>query len=124
MKDTTTTIDEILGQLLGKVSVEFMSHPDGKRIVMPAKELYNFQQEAKQALLQWHRDKARSYVLEVIGDNEVYIDIPEVDNTGKVTKVHRGESYTPYMLARNTLRAEQRVKLDQTLKAIGGQDNE
>lgn len=44
-------LDEVLGQMLGGASVEFMSHPDGKRIVMPAEELLEHQRKAKQAIL-------------------------------------------------------------------------
>jgi CRISPR/Cas system-associated endoribonuclease Cas2 len=50
--------------------------------------------------------KIKALVVESIGKDEVFIDIAEVDHTGKVTKRHFGESYTPYMLARNQLRGE------------------
>ena len=64
-------------------------------------------------ILQWHQDKARSYVLEVIGED---VKLPEslINYDDDATKNY----------FQNKLRAEQRAKLDQTLKAIGGQDNE
>jgi hypothetical protein len=43
-------LDEILGHLLGKSSAEFMSHPKGKQIVMPAEKLYEYQVYAKKAI--------------------------------------------------------------------------
>ena len=45
-------LDEILGQLLGQASVEFMSNPKGKQIVMPAEKLYEYQINAKKAIKQ------------------------------------------------------------------------
>lgn len=45
-------IDEILGHLLGQASVEFMSNPKGKQIVMPAENLYQYQKTAKKAIKQ------------------------------------------------------------------------
>jgi len=45
-------LDEILGQLLGQASVEFMSNPKGRQIVMPAEKLLQYQTKSKQAIKQ------------------------------------------------------------------------
>ena len=45
-------IDEILGHLLGQSSAIFISHPKGKKIVMPAEEFYEYQIKAKEAITQ------------------------------------------------------------------------
>lgn len=74
-----TTIDEILGQLLGKASVEFMSHPDGRKIIMPAEELFNYQREAKSALYDL-------ILKEVIGE-----DIPLIDERDNVNSAINAE---------------------------------
>jgi len=46
---------------------------------------------------------------DVIKEDEVFIDIPVVNNLGEVTQIIDGSSYTPYMVARNNLRATQRA---------------
>lgn len=92
MKDTTTTIDEMIEQFA-------MAQKRLEPTITTA--------QFKQALLQWHKDKARSYVLEVIGgDEDKYADVPDY------------AMMKPVYHIRNVLRAEQRAKLDQTLKAI------
>ena len=48
-------------------------------------------------------------------EKKVFIDIPEVDFTGKVIKVYKGETYTPYMIAYNTAITEME-------KTLGGND--
>lgn len=73
----TPTIDEILANICDQIC-----SPD---------KLCEYCCEAKQALLQWHRDKARSYVPEKLGD--------EIDD---------GFAKDAYNYA-----------VDQTLKAIG-----
>ena len=50
-------LDEILGQLLGQASVEFMSNPKGRQIVMPAEKLYQYQINAKEAIKQLIEDE-------------------------------------------------------------------
>lgn len=99
MKDTTTTIDKILEDFAASISpVVVMGQPNKNPYLKPSHLA-----PAKQAILEWHKDKARSYVLEVIGEDEL-----------PVGSSFRGvPAYT-----RDLLRAEQRAKLDQTLKAI------
>lgn len=53
----------------------------------------------------------RSFAQHVVGEDEVFIDIPILDHTGKVESVIDGRTFTPYMLMRNSLRREQRQKL-------------
>jgi len=52
MKYIDKKLDEILGQLLGQASAEFMSNPKGKQIVMPAEKLYEYQAYTHQAIKQ------------------------------------------------------------------------
>ena len=51
-------LDEILGHLLGKSSVEFMNNPKGKQIVMPAEKLLEYQVYAKEAIKQLIEEEA------------------------------------------------------------------
>lgn len=90
MKDTTTTIDVLVDWLLHEPS--YTPH------------------QMKGKILQWHKDKARSYVLEVIGKDYVF-DRPKDDYLPNTYR---------HLKAKNELRAEQRYRLDQTLKAIEG----
>ena len=110
MKYTTTTIDEIL--------ISFYNSACPVESIKPGYPPIHMH-EAKQALLQWHKDKARSYVLEVIGGDESYL--LEADKEYELGELL--DIMNPIEL-RNKLRAQQRAKLDQTLKAIGGQENE
>ena len=48
---------------------------------------------------------------EVIGEDEVFVDIPVLDGYGKQTSIIAGESYTEYMVMRNGLRKKQRQTL-------------
>jgi hypothetical protein len=49
-------------------------------------------------------------VNKLVGDDEKHVDIPEVGNTGKVIKIHLGDTYTHWQLTRNQLRQELRNK--------------
>ena len=46
----------------------------------------------------------------VIGEDEVFVDLPIVDGTGKTISIV-DRSFTTYMVVKNHLRAEQRTKL-------------
>ena len=62
-------LDEILAQLLGLSSVEFMNNPKGKQIVMPAEKLYEYQVYAKQAIKQLIEDEVQDAIWHrTIGD--------------------------------------------------------
>ena len=70
MKDTTTTIDE--GQTLDEILNKFadsgcMLHSLQEKAV----------KKAKQALLQWHKSKARSYVPEKPSNELTHMSIAE-----------------------------------------------
>jgi len=52
-------------------------------------------------------DSIEEIMKEVLGENEVFVDIPIVDAFGRTTKVIKGESFAPYMIPRNSLRSEQ-----------------
>lgn len=56
---------------------------------------------------------------EVIGEDEVFIDIPIVDHRGKEIDRINNKSYTPIMLGRNHLRAEQRDCLKKLMGNTG-----
>ena len=103
-KDTPHTSDE-----LRKLLIEF----DAADKSTDEKALQAFKKIEAKVL-------PRSTVEEAIGENEVFIDIPTVDHTGKVISVLKGDSYTPYMVARNHLRADIRQKLNLTK---GDKDN-
>jgi len=61
MKDTTTTIDEILDSVYSAGVYVTEQRLDGNPTgTITSDRLY----EAKQAILKWHKDKARSYVPE------------------------------------------------------------
>jgi hypothetical protein len=62
------------------------------------------QQELKQAILHWVNT-------ELIGEDEVFTDIPVLDVHGQVESVITGDSFTPYMVMRNSLRTKQRAIL-------------
>lgn len=48
----------------------------------------------------------------VVGEEEKFTNIPVLDHTGSVERVIKGDSYTPLMVARNTLREEQRKSME------------
>ena len=58
------------------------------------------------------KEEIKALFLELIGEDEVFIDIPVVNHLGEVTDTIKGETYTPYMIAKNQLRAELRTKVD------------
>ena len=63
--------------------------------------------KALTALVHLHQQE----MLKVIGEDEVFIDIPILGANGKVERVITGESFIPYMVARNNLRREMRTNL-------------
>jgi hypothetical protein len=100
---TPPTLPAVLDELL----------PCNCGINLPAGKHYEDCPKAfKQAIL----TAVRQFVVDIIGEDEVFIDIPIADHTGKVTSRIDGNSYTPFMVARNYLRAEQRKQL---LTALG-----
>lgn len=58
------------------------------------------------------KNEVKNLMLELIGEDEVFIDIPIVDHTGKQVSMINGRSYTPMMVARNDLRNELRKKVE------------
>jgi hypothetical protein len=96
----TPTIRDILDKLEKHFLEE---HPD------PDMHKCQFTSDAEQAL--------NAYILgevnKLVGDDEKHVDIPEVDNTGKVIKTHLGDTYTHWQLARNQLRQELRNKANE-----------
>jgi hypothetical protein len=62
-----------------------------------------YTKEAKQAI--------KELFLELVGEDEVFVDIPVLDNTGKVKEIIKGDSFTPYMVMRNNLRNELRERI-------------
>lgn len=107
----TPTIDEILDMIGHKLKpVEMRGVKFADEIVITGKR------KAKQALLQWHKSKARSYVLEVIGDEKSF----ERMFDGKAIVFEKdGTQYPaiPLYTAVMTLKRYRRT-IDQTLKAI------
>lgn len=51
----------------------------------------------------------------IIGEDEVFLDIPVLNGNGEVAYRITGESYTPFMVARNNLRTEQRQRIPQVI---------
>ena len=70
MKDTTTTIDEKLEQLflndIFYIGDDLPQTKDGRDKFVLLGTPYDFML----AIMDWHLDKARSYVLEVIGEDD------------------------------------------------------
>lgn len=64
-------------------------------------------------LSQASREFIKGQLLEMIGEDEVFIDIPVLDHLGNVKSVISGESYTPYMVAKNDLRKKLRQKIEE-----------
>ena len=63
------------------------------------------------ALIRTEKLKLLAEVRErVIGEDEVFVDLPIVDGTGKTISIV-DRSFTTYMVVKNQLRAEQRTKL-------------
>ena len=77
--------------------------------------------EALAAIDTYYKAQASKDMAEVIGESEVFIDIPVVGNTGKEVDRITGESYTPYMIARNNLRHEQRITAASKGYKVGGE---
>lgn len=67
----------------------------------------DFRDTLKQ-LTQLHHEE----VERIIGEDEVFVDIPMVDHIGNTESIIKGKSYTPYMVARNYLRQDQRNRLN------------
>jgi hypothetical protein len=98
-----TNIKNILDYMLGKTSAEFMSHPNGTKIIMPTEEILKHSTEA-QAQLQ----KAFEEGYEKIIGEEPREDVVD-DN---------GIGYSPERFALLTNYKNQRTKAKQVIKEM------
>ena len=105
-------LNEILNQLTGWG--EWVQDPDDGSFTRVKWEGSPVLAEAKaaiQSLIRTEKLKLLAEVRErVIGEDEVFVDLPIVDGTGKTISII-DRSFTTYMVVKNHLRAEQRTKL-------------
>ena len=91
------TPDKILTEMVYKI----MRYDPDTDILKEDREAVNNTSDALYQLI----------LTEVIGEDEVFVDIPVLDGYGKQTSIIAGESYTEYMVMRNGLRKQQRRTL-------------
>ena len=123
MSNTMKTIDEILDwRQRAELELHTMLpgvHPHSSRLIREEAIAIRdkHKAKAKQAILALMAERERKLLDFVLGEDEVFLDISIVDNTGRTIDRVLGTSYTPYMVARNNLRAEQRRRAELTAQS-------
>ena len=121
--DTNQTSEDELGEIL-KQSYKHIAYSSIATLPAELKYYYlktaqtldyekefNYTKAAIESLIRTEKLKLLAEVRErVIGEDDVFVDLPIVDGTGKTISIV-DRSFTTYMVVKNQLRAEQRTKL-------------